>query len=59
MARQWYHLERLRTIEEDLARFDRLTVRMLEDWLAAQPPRDLTVVSLGPEPLEVPGAVSA
>jgi len=59
MARQWYHLDRLRTIEEDLARFDRLTVRMLEDWLAAQPPRDLTVVSLGPEPLEVPGAVSA
>jgi predicted Zn-dependent peptidase len=59
MARQWYHLDRLRTIEEDLAHFDRLTVRMLEDWLAAQPPRDLTVVSLGPEPLEVPGAVSA
>ena len=59
MARQWYHLHRLRTIEEELARFDRLDVAMIEDWLASRPARDLTVVSLGPEPLEVPGAVSA
>jgi len=59
MARHWYHLGRLRTIEEDLARYDRLDVRALEDWLASRPPRDLSVVSLGPEPLEVRGAVSA
>jgi predicted Zn-dependent peptidase len=59
MARHWYHLGRLRTIEEDLARYDRLDVRALEEWLAGRPPRDLSVVSLGPEPLEVPGAVPA
>ncbi|MFM8415585.1 MAG: M16 family metallopeptidase [Planctomycetota bacterium] len=59
MARHWYHLGRVRTIEEDLARYDRLDVRMIEDWLASRPPRDLSVVSLGPEPLEVPGGISA
>jgi predicted Zn-dependent peptidase len=59
MARHWHHLGRLRTIEEDLARYDQLDVRALEDWLAVRPPRDLSVVSLGPEPLEVPGAIPA
>jgi hypothetical protein len=34
-------------------------VAMIEDWLAARPPRDLSVVSLGREPLEVPGALPA
>lgn len=59
LARHWYYLGRLRTIEEDLARYDRLDVAAVEAWLAARPPRDLTVVSLGPEPLEVPGAIPA
>lgn len=59
MARHWYHLGRLRTIEEDLARYDRLDVPGLENWLAARPPRDLSIVSLGPEPLEVPGVTPA
>jgi predicted Zn-dependent peptidase len=59
MARQWYHLGRMRSIEEELARYDRLDVATMEAWLAARPPRDLTLVSLGPNPLEVPGAISA
>jgi predicted Zn-dependent peptidase len=59
LASQWYHLGRVRSIEEDLARYDRLDVALLEDWLASRPPRDLSVVSLGPEPLEIPGAVPA
>ena len=59
MARQWYHLGRLRSIDEELARYDRLDVATIENWLAARPPRDLTLVSLGPDPLEVPGAIPA
>jgi len=59
IARQWHHLGRIRTLAEELARYDRLTVDSIERWLAAQPPRDLTVVSLGREPLEVPRAVPA
>ncbi len=59
LARQWYHLDRLRPIDEELARYDRLDVAMIEAWLAARPPLDLTLVSLGPDPLEVPGAIPA
>ena len=47
IARQWYHLGRVRSLEEELQR------------LADHPVTDLTVVSLGSEPLEVPDAVSA
>ena len=57
MARQWYHLGRMRSLDEELARYDRLDVVTIEAWLAAQPPRDLTLVSLGPDPLEIPGAI--
>jgi predicted Zn-dependent peptidase len=59
MARQWYHLGRIRSLDEELARYDRLDVAMIEAWLAARPPRDLTLVSLGPDPLEVSGAIPA
>ena len=59
IARQWYHLGHVRTLAEELARYDRLTVDSIEAWLAAGPPRDLSVISLGREPLEVPRALSA
>jgi predicted Zn-dependent peptidase len=59
IARQWYHLGAVRTLADELARYDRLAVATIEAWLAAHPIRDLSVVSLGREPLEVPDAVSA
>lgn len=59
LARQWHHLGRIRTLEEDLQRLDSLTVAGVEEWLAAHPPTDLTAVSLGRDPLEVPDAISA
>ena len=59
IARQWYHLATLRTLAEELERYDRLDVDVIEAWLAAHPPRDLTVVSLGREPLEVRHALPA
>ena len=59
IARQWYHLGSMRTLGEELARYDRLGVGSIEAWLAANPVRDLSVVSLGREPLEVPHEVSA
>ena len=57
IARQWYHLGRMQTLAEELERYDRLSVPALEAWLAANPPSDLSVVSLGREPLEVPRAL--
>ena len=59
IARQWYHLGAVRPLADELARYDRLGVESIEAWLAANPPRDLSVVSLGREPLEVPLEVSA
>jgi predicted Zn-dependent peptidase len=59
IARQWYHLGGMRTLAEELARYDRLSVASIEAWLAGHPPRDVSVVCLGPEPLEVPHAISA
>ena len=59
IARQWYHLGRVQSLAEELARYDALTVAEVEDWLAGNPPRDLSVVSLGREPLEVRRALPA
>jgi predicted Zn-dependent peptidase len=59
IARQWYHLGKVRTLAEELDRYDRLSVSSIEEWLALHPVADLSVVSLGREPLEVRDAVSA
>lgn len=59
IARQWYHLGRIRSLDEDVQRLDTLTVDSIERRLAEHPITDLTVVSLGSAPLEVPDAVSA
>jgi predicted Zn-dependent peptidase len=54
IARRWYHLRAMRSLAEELDRYDRLSVDSIEAWLADHPPAGLTVVSLGREPLEVP-----
>jgi predicted Zn-dependent peptidase len=59
IARQWYHLGRVRSLDEELQRLDALSVDSIERRLADHPVADLTVVSLGSAPLEVPDAVSA
>ena len=59
IAKQWYHLGSVRSLAEELARYDRLTVASVESWLAANRPADISVVSLGKEALEVPREVLA
>ena len=59
IARQWYHLGTIRPLAEELTRYDRLDAASIEAWLATHPIGDLSVVSLGREPLEVRDAVSA
>jgi predicted Zn-dependent peptidase len=51
IARDWYHLGRVRSLDELSAIIDGLTVQRINRHLAAHPPRDLTVVTLGPEAL--------
>jgi predicted Zn-dependent peptidase len=58
IARDWYHLGRARTLEEVGALVDALSCESINAFLAANPPRDFTVVTLGPSPLEVPVGIS-
>lgn len=58
IARDWYYLGRVRTLDEVGAIVDGLTTRSINAYLAEHPPRDFTVVTLGPAPLEVNVAVS-
>jgi predicted Zn-dependent peptidase len=58
MAREWYHLGRARTLDEIGQLIDALTSDSINQFLRANPPSDLLVVTLGPKPLEVPSGVS-
>jgi len=52
IARDWYHLGRVRTLTEVGALVDALTRESINAYLAAHPPGDFTIVTLGQEPLE-------
>jgi predicted Zn-dependent peptidase len=58
LAREWYHLGRARTLDEIGALIDALSRDSINNFLKANPPQDLLVVTLGPQPLEVPVGVS-
>ena len=58
VARSWYHLGRVRTLEEIAERIDELSVESINAYLAEHPPGEFTIVTLGPRELEVPGGVS-
>lgn len=58
IARDWYLLGRVRTLEEVGKRIDALTEHSINTYLAENPPSDFTIVTLGPRPLEIPDGVS-
>jgi predicted Zn-dependent peptidase len=58
IARDWYHLGRVRLLEEIGSLVDGLTCESINAYLAEHPPRDFTVVTLGPRELEVPVGIS-
>jgi predicted Zn-dependent peptidase len=58
IARDWYYLGCVRTLEEISRRVDELTCESINHYLEEHPPSDFTVVTLGPSELEVPGGVS-
>lgn len=55
IARDWYHLGRVRTLSEIGGLVDALSCESINAHLAQDPPRDFTVVTLGPHALEVQG----
>jgi predicted Zn-dependent peptidase len=58
LASDWYFLGRIRPIEEIQATINGLTPDAIVNYAKQYPPRDMTVVTLGPKPLKVPNPVS-
>jgi predicted Zn-dependent peptidase len=53
LASDWYYLGRVRSFDEMQATIDALTPAAIVDYVRRFPPRDLTVVTLGPKPLRI------
>jgi predicted Zn-dependent peptidase len=58
IARDWYHLGQVRTLDEVGAIVDALSRESINAYLVAHPPGDFTIVTLGPNPLEVAVGIS-
>ena len=58
IARDWYHLGRVTSLEEVRSRIEELTVPTLLEHIHSHPARDFTILTLGPQPLEVHLGVS-
>jgi predicted Zn-dependent peptidase len=56
IARDWYHLGRVRTLDELGRQVDGLTANSINDYLDRHPPQDFTFATLGPQPLDIPSA---
>jgi predicted Zn-dependent peptidase len=57
IARDWYYLGRVRTLAEISRLMDELSRDSINAFLAANPPGQFTIVTLGPQPLEVSVAI--
>ena len=51
LARDWYFLGRVTTLDEVRQQIESLTVPRLMHHIAAHPPKDFTILTLGPAPL--------
>jgi predicted Zn-dependent peptidase len=58
LGRDWYHLGRARSLDEVGKLVDALSADTINGFLEKNPPSDLLVVTLGPEPLEMPDGIS-
>jgi predicted Zn-dependent peptidase len=52
IAREWYHIHHARTLDELERIIDGLTCEAINSYLAENPPRDFTIVTVGPEELK-------
>jgi predicted Zn-dependent peptidase len=53
LARHWHFLGRIRTVEEIARRVDELSPGTILDYLERRPLRELSIVTLGPQSVEV------
>lgn len=59
IAADWYHLGRVRTMDELVGILDGLSCESINRYLAEHPPSDFTIATLGVKPLEIPFGISA
>ena len=57
VALDWYHLGRVRPIEEVSERIDRLSAERINRFLSVHRPGNFTILTLGSEPLEMTDAI--
>lgn len=57
LARDWYYLGRVTTLDEVRGKIEALTVPALLDHIHSHPAKNFTILTLGPSPLEVPSGV--
>jgi len=58
LGRDWYHLGRARSLDEVGRMVDALSAETINSFLEKNPPSDLIVVTLGPEPLKMPEGIT-
>lgn len=58
IARDWYHLGRINTLDDVEKKIDALTVDSVLDYVRQHPAGNYTILTIGPESLEVPREVS-
>ena len=54
LASDWYYLGRVRTLDEIASALDALTPEAVGAFAARQPLDDLTILTLGPNALDLP-----
>lgn len=54
MARDWYHLGRVTSVDEVQAAIERLTPEIVVDYVRQHPPTPCTIVTIGPNALTFP-----
>jgi predicted Zn-dependent peptidase len=54
IARDWHHLGEVRTLDDVSDRIDKLTVETVLDYVHSYPARDFTILTIGPQTLELP-----
>lgn len=52
VARDWYHLGRVVSLDEISRRIDELTIDRVREFVIAHTPRSMVLVTLGPSPLD-------
>ena len=58
IAGDWFHLGRVRPVDELNQLINELSVESINDYLAKNPPSDFSIVTLGPNSLEIPHGIS-